>query len=86
MTNTHVLFPEDFPTELQKARSGNKVESEGKEALANATSLEDLEKAHITKVLQDVQFNKSKASEVLGIDRATLYRKAQRYGIDLRGK
>jgi DNA-binding protein Fis len=38
------------------------------------------------KVLNDVGYNKSKASEVLGIDRATLYRKAQRYGIDLRGK
>ena len=38
------------------------------------------------KVLNEVGYNKSKASEILGIDRATLYRKAQRYGIDLRGK
>jgi DNA-binding NtrC family response regulator len=50
------------------------------------SSLEEMEKAHILKVLQDVHYNKSKASEILGIDRATLYRKAQRYGIDLRGK
>ena len=50
------------------------------------SSLEEMERTHIVKVLQEVGFNKSRASEVLGIDRATLYRKAQRYGIDLRGK
>lgn len=50
------------------------------------SSLEEMERQHILKVLQDVHYNKSKASEVLGIDRATLYRKAQKYGIDLRGK
>jgi DNA-binding NtrC family response regulator len=50
------------------------------------SSLEEMEKVHILKVLQDVHYNKSKASEILGIDRATLYRKAQKYGIDLRGK
>ncbi len=53
---------------------------------AGTSSLEEMEKVHILKVLQDVNYNKSKASEILGIDRATLYRKAQRYGIDLRGK
>jgi DNA-binding NtrC family response regulator len=60
--------------------------SEAADAKGTMSSLEEMEKAHILKVLQDVNFNKSKASEILGIDRATLYRKAQRYGIDLRGK
>jgi len=86
MTNTSVLFPEDFPAEISKknlhASSTNSPPSEG----GPATSLEDMEKTHIIKVLQEVGYNKSKASEILGIDRATLYRKAQRYGIDLRGK
>jgi len=81
MTNTTVLFPEDFPPEIQRGR----VQDSGVEG-GPATSLEEMERAHIIKVLQDVHYNKSKASEVLGIDRATLYRKAQRYGIDLRGK
>jgi hypothetical protein len=31
-----------------------------------------------------VKFNKALASRILGIDRATLYRKAQRHGINLR--
>jgi two-component system response regulator AtoC len=49
-------------------------------------SLEDIEKQHILKVLKDVDYNKSKASEILGIDRATLYRKAQKYGIALKNE
>ncbi len=51
-----------------------------------STSLEDVEKAHILRVLEENQFNKSKAATILGIDRKTLTRKAQRYGITLKDK
>ncbi|MGK5087660.1 sigma-54 dependent transcriptional regulator [Bdellovibrionota bacterium FG-2] len=77
LTNSTVLFPEDFPSEIVKTQVP---------VAGPLSSLEDIERAHILKVLQDVNYNKSRASEVLGIDRATLYRKAQRYGIELRGK
>ncbi len=87
MTNTSVLFPEDFPPEISRGNLENSLSAiESMDSDSSKTSLEDMEKAHILKVLLDVGYNKSKASEVLGIDRATLYRKAQRYGIDLRGK
>lgn len=86
MTNTNVLFPEDFPPEIHRKPGGQPAEGSVAAALGVSNSLEEMERAHILKVLQDVHYNKSKASEVLGIDRATLYRKAQRYGIDLRGK
>jgi two-component system response regulator AtoC len=88
MTNTTVLFLEDFPPEIRRVgdAGGSGMATEGLESSVKSTSLEELEKAHILKVLQEVHFNKSKASEILGIDRATLYRKAQRYGIDLRGR
>jgi two-component system response regulator AtoC len=93
MTNTSVLFPEDFPPEISR-KSTSSVSSGESSPMAEVSgvepavgsSLEELEKAHIVKVLNEVGYNKSKASEILGIDRATLYRKAQRYGIDLRGK
>ena len=49
-------------------------------------SLEEIEKQHILKVLKEVDYNKSKASEILDIDRATLYRKAQKYGIALKNE
>jgi transcriptional regulator of acetoin/glycerol metabolism len=47
-------------------------------------SLEEVERWHIVNVLEQVKFNKALASRILGIDRATLYRKAQRHGINLR--
>ncbi len=85
MTNTSILFPEDFPSEIGTGLPQSGA-TRGARGESGKSSLEDMEKVHILKVLQDVNYNKSKASEVLGIDRATLYRKAQRYGIDLRGK
>lgn len=72
--------PEIFADEIEIDLEKREVELAAKE------SLESLERAHIVKVLQETGFNKSKASEVLGIDRATLYRKAQKYGIDLKAK
>lgn len=84
MSNTSVLYPEDFPPEV--LRKAAPVAAAPADSADSLSSLEEIEKAHIYKVLQDAHFNKSKASEILGIDRATLYRKAQRYGIDLRGK
>ena len=87
LTNTSVLFPEDFPLEvLRENKCGPGGSSSGLLSSNHATSLEEMEKNHIARVLQEVNFNKSKASEILGIDRATLYRKAQKFNIDLRGK
>jgi DNA-binding NtrC family response regulator len=86
MTNTNILFPEDFPAEISRRGSGSVSAVDDTETGGAPSSLEEMEKAHILKVLQEANYNKSKASEILGIDRATLYRTAQRYGIDLRGK
>jgi DNA-binding NtrC family response regulator len=91
MTSTDVLFPEDFPPEVSRRPAAQQASSvtsaqatQSASGSGNAASLEELEKIHIIKVLHDVNYNKSKASEILGIDRATLYRKAQRYGIELK--
>ena len=51
-----------------------------KEAPVNA-SLEEMEKEHILKVLHEAEGNQSKASQILGIDRKTLYLKLKKYGI-----
>jgi two-component system response regulator AtoC len=83
LSNSTVLEPEDFSNLLEVEVANVGVNAM---ALGDArTSLEEMERSHILKVLQDTKFNKSKASEVLGIDRATLYRKAKTYGIDLKG-
>jgi two-component system, NtrC family, response regulator AtoC len=44
-------------------------------------SLEEAEKEHIRRVLHEAGGNQSKASQMLGIDRKTLYLKLKKYGI-----
>jgi len=48
-----------------------------------AKTLEDMERQHIVRVLQENAGNKSRAARALGIERKTLYQKARRLGIDL---
>lgn len=45
-------------------------------------TLEELEKIHIKKVLEDTQNNKTVAAKRLGIGTATLYRKLKEYGLE----
>lgn len=43
-------------------------------------SLEDVEKAHILRVLEQCNWNQTRAAEVLDIDRVTLHHKIKKYG------
>jgi DNA-binding NtrC family response regulator len=45
-------------------------------------SLEEVEKAHIRRVLDSSDWNISQAAKLLGIDRGTLYAKIRRYGFE----
>ena len=45
-------------------------------------TMEELEKQAIVAVLQEVQGNRRKAAESLGIGERTLYRKIQKYGVE----
>jgi DNA-binding NtrC family response regulator len=51
-------------------------------AEASPTSLEDMEREHIIRILRETGGNKKKTAEILGIERRTLYNKAKRLGID----
>jgi two-component system, NtrC family, response regulator HydG len=44
-------------------------------------TLDDIERAHIERVLRETQHNMSRAARVLDIDRTTLYNKLKRYGM-----
>jgi DNA-binding protein Fis len=46
-------------------------------------SLEELEKQYLVRVLKETGNNKVRAAKVLGIDRRTLYRMAERFGLEL---
>jgi DNA-binding NtrC family response regulator len=45
-----------------------------------AKTLEDIEKAHILKVLEECNWNQTRTAEVLDIDRVTLHNKLKKYG------
>ncbi len=47
---------------------------------AAGKSLDEIERAHILRTLDDCGGNQSRAAEVLGIDRVTLHHKLKRYG------
>jgi len=48
--------------------------------LPDARSLEDIEKTHILRVLDECGGNQTRAAEVLDIDRVTLHHKLKKYG------
>jgi len=47
-----------------------------------SSTLEDVERGYLMKVLEDTGWQKKKASTILGINSSTLYRKIQRYGLE----
>jgi transcriptional regulator with PAS, ATPase and Fis domain len=51
--------------------------------LGTNPSLEEMEKNYILRVLKEANGNQSKASQLLGIDRKTLYLKLKKYGISI---
>jgi DNA-binding NtrC family response regulator len=53
-------------------------------AFASLTTLDDLERRYLLHVLDAAGGNRSRAAEILGIDRRTLYRMAERFGIELK--
>ena len=46
----------------------------------SSKTLEDMERAHILRVLEECGGNQSRAAEILDIDRVTLYHKLKKYG------
>jgi len=64
-----IILPEDLPGKMSEEIRGPEILIPEK-----PLSLKELEKRYVLKVLQETGGNKKKASEILGIDRTTLYR------------
>lgn len=72
-----LVLPSDLPETVRQAASTVGEEEDG------LVTLEELEKRYLQKVLRETGGNKMKAARILGIDRRTLYRMAQRFGLEL---
>jgi DNA-binding NtrC family response regulator len=71
LSNGRTIYPENLPREL---RHEDNPQPFG--------TLSDVEAQHIRRVLQSVNWNKRRASEMLGINRSTLYEKLRLYQIE----
>jgi DNA-binding NtrC family response regulator len=72
MTSGAVLLPDDLPERL---RSGNHAASVLNHARESQMTLRELEQTYVAETLRRAGGNKSRAAEMLGLDRKTLYRK-----------
>ena len=63
--------------------AGRTMTSESQRSPLSTTDLEDIERATIQRVFEQVKGDKTLAGRMLGISRATLYRKLKRYNISM---
>ena len=74
MSSGAVMLPDDLPPRL---RDDNHVASVLKQAIETQMTLRQLELAYAAETLRRTGGNKSRAAEMLGLDRKTLYRKIE---------
>ena len=76
LSNNEILQPEDLPL-VRKSEREQILE----EAMIKQLSLRELEREYVTRILAVTKGNKNKAAKILGVNRRTLYRKEERYGL-----
>jgi two-component system, NtrC family, response regulator AtoC len=83
--NNRSITVSDLPPALHRSRESGTLDAAPAEAVGAASNdLEDMERATILRVFDQVGGDKARACEMLGLSRATLYRKLKRYHIPLR--
>jgi two-component system, NtrC family, response regulator AtoC len=78
------IAAEDLPEKIREFRQGQ-MQAVGVES-AELVALEEIERRYILRVLDAMHGNKSRAAQVLGLDRKTLYRRLERYGAIANGQ
>ncbi len=80
-----LIFPEDLPDEFKQGKKEDLTRAvgdlEGHDH--DLVPLDEMEKRYLVRVLRETGGNKVRAAKILGIDRRTLYRMAERFGLAL---
>lgn len=80
------VAPDDLPPKLQSEEVRRAARHSPLSALyEDLPALDEMERRYLLHVMDATGGNRSRAAEVLGIDRRTLYRMAERFGIKLDG-
>jgi two-component system response regulator AtoC len=74
-----IITIDDLPPKMK-----GKEKFHHREFFADMPQLDEMERRYLIHVLDHTKYNKTQAAEILGINRRTLYRMAERFGIDLR--
>jgi two-component system response regulator AtoC len=77
-----IIGPEDLPPAVRGEQPVSLIEADNR--ALSTTALADLERITIERVFEQAGGDKALAGRMLGISRATLYRKLKRYNIPLR--
>ena len=84
MAKQDFITIDDIPSEYKESVKPNTpdINLENENITEDSpTTLEELEKRYIAKVLKLTSGNRSKAARILGLSRRSLYRKLKRYGL-----
>jgi len=81
LAETDVIHTHDLPDKLHEALPAN-----GNDSDTPGMTLEELEREHMRRILNQVKGDKVKAAQMLGIHLSTLYRKIQRYRLENEGQ
>ncbi|MDD5541892.1 MAG: sigma-54 dependent transcriptional regulator [Acidobacteriia bacterium] len=79
LTRTGVITAKELPARLREQPSTAPTEN----IFSDMPSLDELERRYLLRALEAAGNNKSRAAEILGVNRKTLYRMAERYGIKI---
>src|ERR1700754_343619 len=80
------IVPEDLPEKLQSAQVRAAARSSLSALFEDLPSLDELERRYLLYILDVASGNRTRAAEILRIDRRTLYRMIERYGIEANGE
>lgn len=78
------IAAEDLPEKIREFRQ-SQMQAVGMDT-PELVALEEIERRYILRVLDAMHGNKSRAAQVLGLDRKTLYRRLERYGAIANGQ
>jgi DNA-binding NtrC family response regulator len=83
LTHGPLILPDDLPDPLRQTAPTTVEPATLPGQEGDLVSLGELERRYLVRVLKECRHNKVRAAKVLGIDRRTLYRMAERFGLDL---
>jgi DNA-binding NtrC family response regulator len=77
LSNGEVVDAKDLPEHLFQMKPGDLID----DLATDNMPLTEVEKRYIVRILQRTNWHQSKAAQILGIDRKTLYRKIKEYNL-----